>query len=257
VVLRCEKCGKCCEAQPYILVSLFDLLRIAEVGIEPDFEIRFFYFGGMIDGVMPFLKLMNPCPYFDSAKKLCEIHQVKPLVCIIFPWSPIFSFSERARSDCPLFQKIITKRETIPIPKQSSYALQIHDLAIHVTAYMLNLPVYDLLGDILLLRGGYKELFDREEIKPIRFSTDEFVEKASYFLLQQLLTRNILDKLDRQFLNTHITVAINIKTSLLIPRERQRLKKECIRKMIDFSNTFGLDSQITKKIMRFLGMISE
>jgi Fe-S-cluster containining protein len=90
---ECKRCGTCCRTQNGIVLSLYDVFRAAEqLGITPKNFIRKYcrdsraydVFGrGPFTGVSIATR-NGACPFFREGTG-CSIHDVKPLVCRLYP----------------------------------------------------------------------------------------------------------------------------------------------------------------------------
>lgn len=87
---HCTQCGKCCIHREDILLSPYDLYKIArELQLEP-IEVCKRYCESYIGNHsrMPIVRLMpqgavQRCPFLKNQK--CSIHKAKPAVCAMFP----------------------------------------------------------------------------------------------------------------------------------------------------------------------------
>lgn len=95
----CKCCGLCCKRDPYYAVSLLDIERISDgLGMRP---IEFFgrYCGVvMTPGGFRYPAILAPegCPFLKD--KLCGIHLIKPIGCLVFPESSLLPVRELKRS---------------------------------------------------------------------------------------------------------------------------------------------------------------
>lgn len=87
----CAGCGDCCRGREDIVLSGYDLWRIARrLGLPPKIVARGYCRGsiGPISG-LPVLRLApvkeqhNNCPFLDGGR--CSIHDAEPLVCALYP----------------------------------------------------------------------------------------------------------------------------------------------------------------------------
>lgn len=87
----CAGCGDCCRGREDIVLSGYDLWRIAHrLGLPPRIVARGYCRGsiGPVSG-LPVLRLApvkeqrNNCPFLDGG--LCAIHDAEPLVCALYP----------------------------------------------------------------------------------------------------------------------------------------------------------------------------
>ena len=87
---RCKQCGKCCRNREDILLSPFDICRIAgQIGVKPEEvidEYGFVYIGE--SSLIPLVGLKmnketNACPFLKENR--CSIQSGKPSVCALFP----------------------------------------------------------------------------------------------------------------------------------------------------------------------------
>lgn len=87
---RCSQCGKCCIHREDILLSPYDLYKIAgELQLNPIEVCKRYcepYIGS--NSRLPIVRLMpqgavQRCPFLKNQK--CSIHKAKPAVCAMFP----------------------------------------------------------------------------------------------------------------------------------------------------------------------------
>jgi hypothetical protein len=79
----CGRCGGCCH-QDNILILEEDAKEIAKLlGLPPD-EFKTKYMRRMEDEW--FLKQGRPCPFLDEEHERCNIYQVRPKICRMFPY---------------------------------------------------------------------------------------------------------------------------------------------------------------------------
>lgn len=95
---HCTQCGKCCIHREDILLSPYDLYKIArELRMEPIEVCKRYcetYIGN--HSRMPIVRLMpqgavQRCPFLKNQK--CSIHKAKPAVCAMFPVGRYISVS--------------------------------------------------------------------------------------------------------------------------------------------------------------------
>lgn len=86
----CNQCGECCRNRHDILLSPYDLYRIARYLKTPVLEVVLKYCDHYIgqDSHIPVVrakpKIHNAvCPFLKNGK--CSIHEAKPAVCALFP----------------------------------------------------------------------------------------------------------------------------------------------------------------------------
>ena len=88
---RCRQCGSCCRDRVDILLSPFDLCRMAKELGEPLHQVfdkyGYLYVGGMSKVPLVSLKMRedNGQCYFLSEDNRCSIQMNKPAVCALFP----------------------------------------------------------------------------------------------------------------------------------------------------------------------------
>jgi Fe-S-cluster containining protein len=92
---RCKACGKCCKHREDVILTAYDMFRIANfLGRTPAeiFE-RYchVYEGG--SSHLPIVRVVpvppyNSCPFLRN--KRCAIHEKKPVVCRVYPLARIF-----------------------------------------------------------------------------------------------------------------------------------------------------------------------
>lgn len=89
---HCTQCGQCCINREDILLNAKDIFYIArKLGITPEELIEKYgevYIGH--SSHIPVVRLKpvgkdRRCPFLDSAGEKCLIHEVKPVVCAMFP----------------------------------------------------------------------------------------------------------------------------------------------------------------------------
>ena len=87
---RCTQCGDCCRHREDILLTPFDLFRIAgQLGISPGEVVKTYcevYLGS--SSHFPVVRLLpvvdeKACPFLRENR--CSIHASKPTVCALFP----------------------------------------------------------------------------------------------------------------------------------------------------------------------------
>ena len=87
---RCKACGKCCKHREDVLLTPYDLFRIARFFERTPLEIieRYCVVYDGKDSHMPIVKIDpvapdKACPFLRDRK--CMVHQDKPLVCAVYP----------------------------------------------------------------------------------------------------------------------------------------------------------------------------
>lgn len=87
---QCKQCGECCKNRNDILLSPFDICRIAEqlkkLPEEVISEYGFVYIGQTSQIPLVSLRMRpdnNECPFLN--KNRCGIHMGKPAACALFP----------------------------------------------------------------------------------------------------------------------------------------------------------------------------
>ena len=87
---HCNECGQCCKNREDILLSPYDLYRIAGLlGLEPGLVIQdycIWYIGQTSKLPVVAVNMKGPekvCPFLEGSK--CRIHAAKPTVCALFP----------------------------------------------------------------------------------------------------------------------------------------------------------------------------
>lgn len=97
VQAECRRCGTCCRTQNGIVISLYDIFRMAErleltpknflwkhCGSSRNYDV----FGhGPFRGISIAVK-KGICPFFRDSKG-CTINDVKPLVCRLYPFNTL------------------------------------------------------------------------------------------------------------------------------------------------------------------------
>ena len=88
---RCDQCGECCKDRIDILLSPFDLCRMAKAVDEPLPEVLnkygCLYVGETSKVPLVSLKMREDngkCPFLQDDNR-CRIHMSKPAVCALFP----------------------------------------------------------------------------------------------------------------------------------------------------------------------------
>lgn len=86
----CNQCGKCCKYREDIIISPYDLFRIAKFLSETPMEVIehycIYYIGN--DSRLPVVLLKalgseRACPFLK--RRRCTIHQAKPAACALYP----------------------------------------------------------------------------------------------------------------------------------------------------------------------------
>lgn len=87
---HCTECGRCCKQRADIMLSPYDLNRIARyLGVEIGKVIEDYcvcYIGVSSRLPVVIVKMEGPeqkCPFLENGK--CKIHAAKPTVCALFP----------------------------------------------------------------------------------------------------------------------------------------------------------------------------
>lgn len=98
---RCKACGKCCKHRDDVLLTPYDLFRIARTLGRTPKEILNHYCECYIghSSKLPVIRIKpvspdNSCPFLRNRK--CIVHNDKPLVCASFPLARVY----QANSDC-------------------------------------------------------------------------------------------------------------------------------------------------------------
>lgn len=93
---HCTACGKCCQHREDILLTPFDVFRIAVYLNRQPVEIidRYCDVYPGTDSHMPVVRLVpvlpdQRCPFLRNKK--CAIHTAKPTVCFLFPLARVFT----------------------------------------------------------------------------------------------------------------------------------------------------------------------
>jgi Fe-S-cluster containining protein len=119
----CKACGKCCKRREDILLSPYDLFRIAVYFNRTPQEILERYCECYTGGTshFPVVRLLpvppdNSCPFLRNKK--CSIHAKKPAVCRVFPLARMFTSEGQSRyifngSGCKHEPNPVTVREWI------------------------------------------------------------------------------------------------------------------------------------------------
>ena len=100
----CKQCGKCCTEREDILLSPHDLFRAAKkLNMTPDEFVKEYcdsYVGDTSKMVLVRLRprgTIKRCPMLKDRK--CSIHDVKPMVCAMFPIGRGFQLDPKKPSD--------------------------------------------------------------------------------------------------------------------------------------------------------------
>lgn len=90
IQFRCRACGKCCKHRDDVLLTPYDLFRIARFFVRTPLEIveRYCVVYDGKDSHLPLVKIDpvppdNSCPFLRDRK--CVVHKDKPLVCAVYP----------------------------------------------------------------------------------------------------------------------------------------------------------------------------
>lgn len=90
IQFRCKACGKCCKHREDVLLTPYDLFRIARALVRTPLEIieRYCVVYDGSDSHLPIVKIdpvppNNACPFLRNRK--CIVHKDKPLVCAVYP----------------------------------------------------------------------------------------------------------------------------------------------------------------------------
>ena len=246
VKIECDLCGECCRrSRDRVPLTIFDLIRIAKaysLGKAPslaNFKIKLDYVGGAVDGWAPLPYLVLPCDYLDQNR--CGIYPYRPLTCISYPYR--FEATWTEDSPCYMIRELFRAKvynQRISVPRESSYASPLHDLALSATMYQLNLPIFDLDENKLIAfkRIGFRDLIDKGTVKSLVYmpSLEEVLEKISKaYIPTEPFDEKLKDihlkfgsKISRNITKPHFQTS-NIETmKRLAPLhliERRRLKK--------------------------------
>ena len=97
---KCRSCGKCCKNREDIMFTTRDIFRIAKHLGRTSVDIIKSYCDWYIgnDSRVPIVRLKphgpaNACPFL--VQKHCSIHEVKPVVCALFPIGRTYMASEK------------------------------------------------------------------------------------------------------------------------------------------------------------------
>lgn len=119
----CKACGKCCKNRRDIVLTPYDVFRIARyLGRTPEEIITRYcqvYEGHESHFPVVWLQPIPPndtCPFLRNRK--CVVHAAKPVLCRVYPLARIFQGSGNARfyfngSSCSHDPKTVTVREWI------------------------------------------------------------------------------------------------------------------------------------------------
>jgi Fe-S-cluster containining protein len=105
---KCKACGKCCKHREDLLLTPYDMYRIAsDLGRTPE-EIftRYCHFYEGATSHLPVVRVIpvppnNACPFLRNKK--CSIHEKKPVVCRVFPLARIYE----TEGGCAKFAKFV------------------------------------------------------------------------------------------------------------------------------------------------------
>ena len=99
----CRLCGDCCRHREDIVLSGYDLWRLARrLGLPPKVTARAFcrVYIGAVSG-LPVLRLApvkeenGNCPFLTGGR--CAVHEARPLVCALYPLGQEIGRNGRAR----------------------------------------------------------------------------------------------------------------------------------------------------------------
>ena len=98
---RCKGCGKCCTHREDVLLTAYDLFRIARYFGRSPAEILSRYCESYIGGRshLPVVRIKpvppdNACPFLRN--KRCMVHKDKPVVCASFPLGRVYQPGEKS-----------------------------------------------------------------------------------------------------------------------------------------------------------------
>jgi Fe-S-cluster containining protein len=99
---RCKACGKCCKNRDDIVLSAYDVFRIARFFGRTPAEIITRYFE-MYEGRQTRLPVVwlkpvppyNACPFLRG--KRCSVHVAKPCVCRVYPLARVYTATGKAQ----------------------------------------------------------------------------------------------------------------------------------------------------------------
>lgn len=90
IQFRCKACGKCCKHRDDVILTPYDLFRIARFLVRTPLEVieRYCVVYDGKDSHIPLVKIDpvppdNACPFLRDRK--CIVHKDKPLVCAVYP----------------------------------------------------------------------------------------------------------------------------------------------------------------------------
>ena len=89
--LGCNLCDRCCEYRGDIKLTPVNVCRISKYLKIPIKEFLDKYTERLENGVEVVIKGIGErkvCTFYDDRKRKCDIHEVKPLQCIMFPLVP-------------------------------------------------------------------------------------------------------------------------------------------------------------------------
>lgn len=120
---QCKACGKCCKQRTDILLTAYDLFKIAKyLGRTPaDIIDRYCEVYEGHSSHIPIVRLVpvppdNRCPFLRNKK--CSVHAMKPTICRVYPLARIHGAEGKSRyylngSSCKHDTHPVTVREWI------------------------------------------------------------------------------------------------------------------------------------------------
>ena len=97
----CKSCGKCCKNRQDLILTPYDVFRLARYLMRETGEIIKTYcevFEGR-DSHMPVVRILprppeNSCPFLRNRK--CSVHQAKPILCRVYPIAKVHVFEQKS-----------------------------------------------------------------------------------------------------------------------------------------------------------------
>ena len=83
----CHRCGFCCSHGGQIRITPSEAQRIADyLDIDMGDMSLFPFTAKSDDPDWLYLEVKEPCFFWDKLEKTCMIHEVKPAMCLDYPW---------------------------------------------------------------------------------------------------------------------------------------------------------------------------
>lgn len=123
-VFECQRCGFCCQGESTVSLSPEEISRIsAFLGLSPPEFLRLFT---LTKGRRVEMKTIEGhCIFYETSRRLCKIHPVKPKPCQEWPlhFSILKSREnfEIIKSSCPGFREDLSWEEIKEYLKNESF----------------------------------------------------------------------------------------------------------------------------------------